>query len=93
MIICTPCKTSYNVLKPFALEAGQFFRGEGGPLKYGGGGLGVGGLVKKRESPDFISPEVSISVYESFLLEYTVKGESVYFLGSKLSKFIGSFTA
>ena len=91
MIKRTPCKTSYNVLKPFPLEAGQFFRGEGGPLKYGGGEFG--GLVKKRESPDFISPEVSISVYESFLLEYTVKGESVYFLGSKLSKFIGSFTA
>ena len=30
----------------------------------GGGG---GGLVKKRESPDFIYPEVSNSVYESFL--------------------------
>ena len=58
-------KTSYNVLSHSHWRLGQFFS----PLKYG-----LGGLVKKRESPNFVSPEVSISVYESFLLEYTVKG-------------------
>ena len=40
---------------------GQFFGGGrgGSPLKLGGGGWGV---VKKKESPDFRSPEVDISV-------------------------------
>ena len=55
LIVCTLCKTSYNVLINSHLCRG----GEGGRwfIEF----LGGGGVVKKRESPDFRSPEVGIS--------------------------------
>ena len=43
---------SYNVLSHSHWGPGQFFGGRGG---------GGGGGVKKRQSPDFRSPEVGIS--------------------------------
>ena len=52
---------SYNVLSHSHWELGQLFFWGGG----GGGGGGVveiPGEVKKRQSPDFRSPEVGISV-------------------------------
>ena len=57
LIVCTSCKTSYNVLSHsywgwvnFSVEGGE-----------GGGSLKFRGVVKKRQSPDFWSPEVGIS--------------------------------
>ena len=58
LIVCTSCKTSYNVLRHFQWGLGQFV-GAGSPLKFPGGGGGV--VVKKRGSPDFRSPEAGIS--------------------------------
>ena len=52
LIVCTSCKTSYNVLSHSHWGLSQFF----------GGGGGGGGGSKKRQSPDFRSPEVGISV-------------------------------
>ena len=55
LIVCTLCKTSYNVL-----INSHLCRGWGGGrwfIEFPGGG----GVVKKRESPDFRSPEVGIS--------------------------------
>ena len=46
LIVCASCKTSYNVLSHFHWGLGQDF----------------GGGSKKRQSPDFRSPEVGISV-------------------------------
>ena len=56
LIVCTSCKTSCNDLSHFDWGLGQFVWGGGGrlPLKFWG-------VVKKRESPDFRSPEVGIS--------------------------------
>ena len=54
MIVCTSCKMSYNVLSHSHWGLGQFFRGGGG------------GKVKKRQSPDFRSPEVGISANGSW---------------------------
>ena len=54
LIICTSCKTSYNVLSHSHWGLGQFVGGGGGSVEIPGG-------VKKRESPDFRSPEVGIS--------------------------------
>ena len=51
LIVCTSCKTLYNVLSHSHWGLDQFF----------GGGGGGGGGVKKRLSPDFRSPEVGIS--------------------------------
>ena len=45
---------SYNVLSHSHWGLGQFFGGGGGVLKFRG-------VVKKRQSPDFRSPEVGIS--------------------------------
>ena len=48
----------------------------GGWVNFSGGGGGGGvslkfrGIVKKRQSPDFRSPEVGISVYEPRLLHF-----------------------
>ena len=55
LIVCTSCKTSYNVLSHSHWGLGQFF---------GGGVIEIRGgvVVKKRQSPDFRSPEVGISV-------------------------------
>ena len=49
LIVCTSCKMSYNVLSHSHWGLGQifFFFWEGG--------------IKKRQSPDFRSPEVGIS--------------------------------
>ena len=71
MIVCTSCKTSYNVLSHSHWGLGQFFGGGGGG---GGGGWGgvveiPGGEVKKRQSPDFRSPEVGIFDNVTILLE------------------------
>ena len=56
LIVCTSCKMSCNVLSHSHWGLGQFFFFlGGGSLKFWGGG------VKKRQSPDFRSPEVGIS--------------------------------
>ena len=52
------CKTSYNVQSHSHWGLGQFLQGEGGVRRNPRGG----GIVKKRESPDFRSPDVGISV-------------------------------
>ena len=54
VMVCNSCKTSYNVLSRL---------GTGTNCAYGGGGgwsLIFGGLMQKKESPDFRSPEVGI---------------------------------
>ena len=58
-MVCNSCKNSYNVL-----SHSHICQGCGGGrgvhvISRGGGG---GGVVKNRESPDFRSPEVGISV-------------------------------
>ena len=58
LIVCTSCKTSYNVLSHSHWGLGQFFGGGGGGFVEIPGGEGV---VKKRQSLDFRSPEVGIS--------------------------------
>ena len=55
LIVCTSCKTSYNVLSHSYCGLGQFLWGGGGRWNSGAGGW------KKRQSPDFRSPEVGIS--------------------------------
>ena len=59
--MCKSCKTSYNVLSHshWGLRAGSIFLGGGG-----GGSLKFWGVVKKRQSPDFRSPEVGISAID-----------------------------
>ena len=54
LIVCTSCKVSYDVLSHSHWGWVNFFFGGGGSLKFWGG-------VKKRQSPDFRSPEVGIS--------------------------------
>ena len=60
LIVCTSCKTSYNVLSHSHWRLGQLL------LFWGGGGVSLKfqGEVKKRQSPDFRSPEVGISEKE-----------------------------
>ena len=53
LIVCTSCKTSYNVLS-HSYWGSIFWGGKGGSLKFRG-------VVKKSQSPDFGSPEVGIS--------------------------------
>ena len=62
LTVCKSCKTSYNVLSHshWGLRAGSIFRGGGG----GGTRWNSGGVVKKRHSPDFRSPEVGISAFK-----------------------------
>ena len=61
MIVCTSCKTSYNVPSHFHWGLGQLSPGRGGSVETRGMGI-----VKKSESPDFRSPEVGISsIYSS----------------------------
>ena len=55
LIVCTSCKTSFNVLSHF----------HWGWVNLSGGGVEISGLVKKTESRDFRSPEVGISVIMS----------------------------
>ena len=55
LIVCTSCKTSYNVLSHSHWGLGQFV-GAGESVDIRGGGV-----LKKRESPDFRSPEAVIS--------------------------------
>ena len=58
-MVCNSCKNSYNVLSHSHICQGCG-GGRGGSWnfqRWGGGG----GVVKKRESPDFRSPEVGIS--------------------------------
>ena len=61
LTVCTSCKTLCIVLSHSHWGLGQFFGGGEGrkSVEIGGGGVGV---VKKKESPDFRSPEVDISV-------------------------------
>ena len=58
LIVCTSCKTSYNVLSHSHWGLGQFFRGGGGHWNSKGG--------KKRQSSDFRSPEVGISAITTY---------------------------
>ena len=62
LIVCTTCKTSYNVLSHSHWGLGQF-SGVAGSLKLRGGeGVVISRLVViSSESPDFRSPEVGIS--------------------------------
>ena len=54
LMVCNSCKTSYNVLSHSHWGLGQFF---------GGAVVEIPGeVVEKRQSPDFRSPEVGISV-------------------------------
>ena len=58
LIVCTSCKTSYNVL-----SHAHIYRGWGGVvglIKFPE--VGGGGVVEKRGSPDLSSPEVGVSV-------------------------------
>ena len=57
-MVCTSCKTSYDVLHHSHWGLGQFFKA-GESVDIPGGGGGGGG--KKRGSPDLRSPEASIS--------------------------------
>ena len=59
LTVCISCKTLCIVLSHSHWGLGQFFGGGRGgiPLKLGGWGV-----VKKKASPDFRSPEVDISV-------------------------------
>ena len=52
-----------SLLIPIFVRGGE---GGGGLLNFRGGG----GVVKKRESPDFRSPDVGISVYASNIMNY-----------------------
>ena len=55
-MVCTPCKTSYNVLSHSHIMIWglvQFVSGGGGGGGGGGGALAVKWIVQKRESPDF----------------------------------------
>ena len=56
LIVCTSCKTSHNVLNHSHIYQG--WGGVVGFIKFPGGG----GVVEKRGSPDFSSPEVGSSV-------------------------------
>ena len=55
-MVCNSCKNSYNVL-----SHSHICQGCGGGRGVQGISGGGGGVVKKRESPDFRSPEVGIS--------------------------------
>ena len=61
MIVCNSCKTSYNVLSRLGTRSNCAYwggRGQGGWwLVFGGG------VMQKKESPDFRFPEVGISGY------------------------------
>ena len=57
LIVCTSCKTSYNVLSHSHWGLGQFFKGGGHWNSRGG---------KKRQSSDFRSPEVGISAITTY---------------------------
>ena len=63
MLVCTSCKTSYNVLSGLGAGSNCAYRkwGRGS----GSGGLIVdiwgGGVMQKKESPDFRLPKVGIS--------------------------------
>ena len=52
-----------SLLIPIFVGGGE---GGGGLLNFPGGGR----VVKKRESPDFRSPDVGISVYASNIMNY-----------------------
>ena len=71
LIVCSSCKTPYNVLSHSRWGLGQFFGG-GVSLKF----RGRGGGDEKRQSPDFRSPEVGIFVpftYASSLLSESLE--------------------
>ena len=58
LIVCTSCKTSYYVLSHSHWGLGQFF--------FWGGVVEIPGGSKKRQSPDFRSPEVGISAITTY---------------------------
>ena len=73
LIVCTSCKMSCNVLSHSHWGLGQFFVGGGG--------------VKKRQSPDFRSPEVGISGLMTKSFEkYIFK--ALFFFGHSLLYFL-----
>ena len=55
-MVCNSCKNSYNVL-----SHSHICQGCGGGRGVHGISRGGGGVVKKRESPEFRSPEIGIS--------------------------------
>ena len=67
MIVCTSCKTSYNVLSHSHVDRIVLIRGSG---SWGGvvvdirSGRGGGGVMQKKESPEFRFLEVNISARE-----------------------------
>ena len=64
VLACTSCKTSYNVQGRLGTESNCAYRGGGGGGR-GGGQVGwsliFGGVMQKKESPDFRFPKVGIS--------------------------------
>ena len=62
LIVCISCKTSCNVLSHFHWGLGQFVGGWG-LLKFRG-------IVKKRASQDFRSPDVVFSVTVSMFFQH-----------------------
>ena len=65
-MVCNSCENSYNVLSHSHICQGC----GGGRGVHGISRGGGGGVVKKRESPDFRSPDVGISVYASNIMNY-----------------------
>ena len=66
MIVCTSCKTSYNVLSHSHVDRIVLIRGSG---SWGGVVVDirsgrVGGVMQKKESPEFRFLEVNISARE-----------------------------
>ena len=58
VMVCNSCKTSYNVLSQLRTGSNCAYGGRG----QGGWSLIFGGLMQKKQSPDFRFPEVGISV-------------------------------
>ena len=80
-MVCNSCKTSYNVLSRRGTGSNCAYWGGGGGCR-GQGGLIVdirrwgGGVIQKKESPDFRFPEVDISVYLSY--RELMESEAIY---------------
>ena len=61
MIVCNSCKTSYNVLSRLGTRSNCAYWGLG--VRGVDGWYSGGGVMQKKESPDFRFPEVGISGY------------------------------
>ena len=77
LIVCSSCKTSYNVVSHSHWGLGQFVESQFVEFV----GESVGGSEKKRVIPDFRSPEVGISAVLCVLL-----GEDVHLNESQVKR-------